>query len=203
MHVVCMATSADSGTARADHGECREPIYREKAPLREVLDVDGLLICQADVAGFSWLRGELAEHLRWGEFTRMAVTLMTADVVEALLPALEQGGSALEYRLQAGLARAYAVNLLALLREIDALAAFDEMFGRRHERDAEIDALRIERLARIRRMVGSWRVGRGMLARLLFSLAGRRRGVTRQDSVAPPDQPCHVIQSTENCVAGS
>lgn len=54
----------------------------------------------------------------------------------------------------------------ALRYEIDALAVFDKVFGRQYEVDAELDRLRCERLARIRRLSGERDSGRGPLSRL-------------------------------------
>lgn len=172
MDVVCMEISGPTGTPRVEY---RKSIYREKAPLRGVLD--------PDIAGFDWYQGELADHLRWGEYTRMAVTLMTSTAVEALVPALARERAALDYGLQARLAQAFAVNLLALpgalqgqvptsremtlRQETDALAVFDEVFGRQHEVDAELDALRRARLARISGLNRQPNSERGLLNRLI------------------------------------
>ena len=191
MDMVCTdVRTEDNGLStapnREDRAEHRRSIYREKAPLRTVLEPDGRLITAADVAGLLWHGGELASHLRRGEYTRMAVTLMTTEAAQSLAPALVRGGAALDYRLQARLAQACSANLLgcsgavrvpvavsraaALRHEVDALAVFDGVFGRQHETDAELDALRCERLARIRHLSGEHDSGKGPLGRLWAGL---------------------------------
>lgn len=113
-------------------------------------------------------QGELLRHLRWGGFTRLAVTLLRTDCAQWLAPALNQETEALDYRLQARLAAQREVGLLALSgvahhpivgspvqqqqREIDALAVFDEIHGRRWETDADIARLRRARMVRIDRI---------------------------------------------------
>ena len=138
----------------------RPDLYREKGRLAEVLDG-----CAADWPDALWRKGELARHLRWGEYTRLAVTLLRTDYAELLLPALCEESGALDYRLQARVAAKCAVNMIGCAgavyvpaartaeqlrqREIDALAVFDEIHHRQWETDRELARLRRERIARI------------------------------------------------------
>lgn len=138
----------------------RPELYREKGLLAEVLDH-----VAAGWSGTQWRRGEMARHLRWGEYTRLAVTLLRTDYAELLLPALQHESAALDYRLQARVAAKCAVNLIVCAgavhepapvtaeqrrqREIDGLAVFDEIHRRQWETDRELARLRRERLARI------------------------------------------------------
>lgn len=150
----------------------RPAVYREHGQLSSVLDGQAGLPRNA-----TWHRGELARHLRWGEYTRLAVTLLRTECAELLLPALRDESGALDYRLQARIAAKCAVNLLALSgavhtpepataeqrrqREIDALAVFDEIHRRQWETDRELARLRRERIARIEQRLplqalGAW-----------------------------------------------
>lgn len=201
--MVCMEPSLRVGSVPA--------VPHDRASLRAVLDLDGGLITAADVAGFEWRGGEWAEYLRWGEYTRMAVTLMTTDAAHALAPALAQEGAALDYRLQASLAQAFQVNLLgrhgavrkpamvsqaaALRHEVDALAVFDAVFGRRYEVEAELDTLRRERLARIRHLSGERDSGRGPLSRLRDWVAMLR------SELVPAPTPRHLMDTVTGQLA--
>lgn len=153
--LVCMDTVLPSGRPAVAY---RQSVYREQGRLWEMLAV-------AVPQDARWHQGELARHLRWGEYTRLAVTLLRSECAELLVPALYEECEALEYRLQARLAATCPVNRLALTgavhrpvavapelacqRERDALAVFDEVHGRQWETDPEVARLRRERLARI------------------------------------------------------
>lgn len=182
--LVCMEAVTPSGRPAV----VRRAIFRERGAL------DGAV----------WYRGELAQHLRWGEYSRMAVTLMTSDAALRLAPALGRESAALEYRLQARLARTSAVNLLALRgavqqpvawsaaqelqQERAALEVFDEIHGPQREVDPEVARLRRERLARLQRSPALRLLGHGLglarhAARAVVCSAGlsgahRSRGAT-------------------------
>lgn len=155
--MVCMEAHTAEGRSVVP---TRPELYREQGRLATVLSGD-----VAVPANAVWRQGELARHLRWGEYTRLAVTLLRTDYTELLLPALVEESAALEYRLQARVAAKCAVNLIACAgavhqpgpvsaeqqrrREIDALAAFDEIHRRQWETDCELARLRRERMDRI------------------------------------------------------
>lgn len=108
--LVCMEAVTPSGRPAV----VRRAIFRERGALCAALDLPAGTTPDGALDGAVWYRGELAQHLRWGEYSRMAVTLMTSDAALRLAPALGRESAALEYRLQARLARTSAVNLLAL-----------------------------------------------------------------------------------------
>lgn len=152
--MVCLDAVLPGGRPAAVY---RQSVYREQGRLREMLEVS----VPEDAR---WFQGELARHLRWGEYTRLAVTLLRTECAERLLPALCRESAALEYRLQARLAARCAVNRIALPGAVrrqaavsperarqqacDVLAVFDEIHGRQWEIDPEVARLRRELLAR-------------------------------------------------------
>lgn len=162
--VVCMDVVESSGPSVV---AARRSIFRERKALHDALDLPAGTVPDALLAGACWYRGELARHLRWGPYSQMAVTLMTAEAALRLAPALGRDSTALDYRLQARLARTCPVNLLALTgavrwptpwsaeqelqQERDALEVFDEIHGRQWETDPEVARLRRERLTRLQR----------------------------------------------------
>jgi glycosyltransferase involved in cell wall biosynthesis len=149
--MVCMEVHTETGQPAVPVYPAR---YQERGQLSSVQD-----------GGAVWHRDEMARHLRWGEYTRLAVTLLRTEYAGLLIPALREESAALDYRLQAHLAAKCAVNFLALpgalhhpapasveqLRqwETDALAVFDEIHCRQWETDRELARLRRERIARI------------------------------------------------------
>lgn len=189
--LVCMASVTPAGQPAAVY---RRADVRGHGRLDAVLDPSALRGLPDAAAGAVWQQGELARHLRWGEYTRLAVTLLRTEEAERLLPALYEDTEALEYRLQARLAARSAVNVLALpgavfhaagvspevarQREIDALAVFDEVHGRQWETDPEVARLRRERLARI-----DQRAPLGALG-VLGAVVARCLGWSRQDRPA-------------------
>lgn len=152
--LVCMEAVTPSGRPAV----VRRAIFRERGALCAALDLPAGTTPDGALDGAVWYRGELAQHLRWGEYSRMAVTLMTSDAALRLAPALGRESAALEYRLQARLARTSAVNLLALRgavqqpvawsaaqelqQERAALEVFDEIHGPQREVDPEVARLR-------------------------------------------------------------
>lgn len=155
--MVCMDAHAAAGRPVVP---LRPGLYREHGRLSAMLTAD--VVVPPDVV---WRQGELARHLRWGEYTRLAVMLLRTDHAELLLPALFEESLALDYRLQARVAAKCAVNLIVCAgavhqpgpvsaeqqrqREIDALAVFDEIHHRQWETDRELARLRRERIDRI------------------------------------------------------
>jgi hypothetical protein len=189
--MVCMESHTPDGRSTV---LARPSLYRESGPLASKLD--GATGLPRDAV---WRGGELADHLRWGEYTRLAVTLLRTEFAELLLPALQEESAALDYRLQAKVAAKCAVNLLALAgalhqpgpttpeqlrqREMDALTVFDEVHGRQLETDLELDHLRSERIARIdgctplrallRRLLGFLQVDRSQSRQIAAELGGQ------------------------------
>lgn len=198
--LVCMEAVTPSGRPAV----VRRAIFRERGALCAALDLPAGTTPDGALDGAVWYRGELAQHLRWGEYSRMAVTLMTSDAALRLAPALGRESAALEYRLQARLARTSAVNLLALRgavqqpvawsaaqelqQERAALEVFDEIHGPQREVDPEVARLRRERLARLQRSPALRLLGHGLglarhAARAVVCSAGlsgahRSRGAT-------------------------
>ena len=167
--MVCMEAHTAEGRSVVP---TRPELYREQGRLATVLSGDVVVPANA-----VWRQGELARHLRWGEYTRLAVTLLRTDCAELLLPALFEESAALDYRLQARVAAKCAVNLIVCAgalhqpgpvtaeqqrqRETDALAVFDEIHRRQWETDRELARLRHERLTRIEQRsplqaLGAW-----------------------------------------------
>jgi hypothetical protein len=193
--LVCMEAVTPSGQPAV----VRRPVFRERGvlrdALREALDLPAQARSDAALDSATWYRGELAQHLRWGEYSRMAVTLMTSEAALRLAPALGRESAALDYRLQARLARTCVVNLLALTgavqrpavwsaaqelqQERDALEVFDEIHGRQREIDPEVARLRRERLARLQRPSALRLLGHGFgLARHATRVVMRFTGLS-------------------------
>lgn len=212
--LVCMDAVTPTGQPA---GAMRRSAFRERGALCTALDQSAGGWPAHVAEGAVWYRGELARHLRWGEYTRMAVTLMTSAAALRLAPALGRESTALDYRLQARLARTCAVNLLALpgavrwptvwsaaqelQQERDALEVFDEIHGSQWEVDPEVARLRLERLARIQRPPAlrllrhglglAHCAARAMLRSVGRSGDGRSSGAARMDLSGPQVQHPH------------
>jgi len=208
--LVCMEAVTLSGQPAV----VRRAVFRERGALREALDLPPGTRSDTALDGATWYRGELAQHLRWGEYSRMAVTLMTSDAALRLAPALGRESAALDYRLQARLARTCPVNLLALpgavhrpaiwsaaqelQQERDALQVFDEIHGRQRDIDPEVARLRLERLARLQRSSALRLLGHGLglvrhATRVVLRCTGRSGARRAIDSLSlrPSGPPMH------------